>query len=354
MPKLRYSVPKYCRHKPSGQARVYINGKDHLLGPYGSEESRQKYKRLISQYLDRREDREAGLTVSQVCAHFWRHAKRRYGSKGKGKFGAAVSWRPVLRMLRVNYGKTPAIEFGPKALKTVRDHMIAAGWSRTYINDQINRGRRAFKWAASEELIPAEVYQRLTTVEGLRIGQSEAVEAEPVEPVADELVNVTIPHMKPHIAAMVQLQRLCGCRPGELCAMQVEDVDRHGEVWVFRPQHHKTEHHGKRREIYIGPKGQTILAPYLMKAGDGYVFKTRRYRPYNTDTYRRAIHRACDTGKLERWSPNQLRHARGTEVRDTFGLEHAQAALGHASANMTEHYAAVGRQRGLEVAERLG
>jgi hypothetical protein len=89
--------------------------------------------------------------------------------------------------------------------------------------------------------------------------------------------------------------------------MRAEEVDRGGDVWVFTPKHHKTEHHGKDRTIYIGPKAQAILAPYLVKAGDGYVFKTRRYRPYNADTYRRAIHRACDRAKVERWSPNRLR-----------------------------------------------
>lgn len=35
-------LPSYRRHT-SGQARITINGKDHLLGPYGSDESKGAY-----------------------------------------------------------------------------------------------------------------------------------------------------------------------------------------------------------------------------------------------------------------------------------------------------------------------
>lgn len=41
------TVPSYCLHKPSGQARVRINGKDYYLGKYGSPESHDLYDELI-------------------------------------------------------------------------------------------------------------------------------------------------------------------------------------------------------------------------------------------------------------------------------------------------------------------
>jgi site-specific recombinase XerC len=37
--------------------------------------------------------------------------------------------------------------------------------------------------------------------------------------------------------------------------------------------------------------------------------------------------------------PNQLRHAHATEVRKRFGLEAAQVALGHETADLTQVYA---------------
>ncbi len=40
--------PSYLRHS-SGQARIRVAGRDIMLGPYGSDESRIKYGQLIAQ-----------------------------------------------------------------------------------------------------------------------------------------------------------------------------------------------------------------------------------------------------------------------------------------------------------------
>ena len=36
MPRLAKSVPKYRKHRASGQAIVSLNGVEHYLGPYGT------------------------------------------------------------------------------------------------------------------------------------------------------------------------------------------------------------------------------------------------------------------------------------------------------------------------------
>jgi hypothetical protein len=40
MPKLVNAIPAYCRHKKSGQAVVYIDGREIPLGPHGSQDGR--------------------------------------------------------------------------------------------------------------------------------------------------------------------------------------------------------------------------------------------------------------------------------------------------------------------------
>ena len=45
----RNLVPKYTRHKSSGQARVRVNGKDVYLGVYNSAESRKEYNRICAE-----------------------------------------------------------------------------------------------------------------------------------------------------------------------------------------------------------------------------------------------------------------------------------------------------------------
>ena len=109
---------------------------------------------------------------------------------------------------------------------------------------------------------------------------------------------------------------------------------------------------------------------------------------YTTASYRRAIHRACDAAfpipfalsRLEgeskkdwqkrltvnellkvrkwqsrnRWSPNQLRHSVGTEIRKRFGLETAQVILGHASADVTQVYAERDLSKAIEIMREVG
>jgi integrase len=281
--------------------------------------------------------------------------------------------------------------------------LINAGHSRQYINKLMPIVTRAFKWAASEELISGSVYNDLRTVEGRKAGRTAARETEPVLPVADELVEATLPYISPVVADMVRFQRFTGARPGEVCQLRPCDVDRSRDVWQYRPESHKTQHHGKERTIYIGPKAQAVLLPYLPRDAQAHCFspaeseqkrhveqrahrKTRvqpsqrdrrKAKPmrtvrtaYNKDSYNRAIARGIDKANEQRceeaadmgvdplllphWHANQLRHSKATEVRRQFGLEAAQVTLGHAKANTTEIYAERDAQLAVEVAKKIG
>jgi len=63
---------------------------------------------------------------------------------------------------------------------------------------------------------------------------------------------------------------------------------------------------------------------------------------------------ACKKAGAPHWLPNQLRHAGGTEVRNKFGLDAAQAVMGHANAKTTEHYARVSFEKAAKVAWEIG
>lgn len=75
---------------------------------------------------------------------------------------------------------------------------------------------------------------------------------------------------------------------------------------------------------------------------------------YAPSAYGRAIKRAAEKAGVPHWSPNQLRHTRGTEVRKQFGLEAAQVVLGHAGANVTQVYAERDSDKAKDVALRIG
>ena len=121
------------------------------------------------------------------------------------------------------------------------------------------------------EYVPAPIFQALTAVAGLKCGRSDAVESAPVQPVRENIVNATVSHLSDVVAAMVKLHMLTGCRPGELCLMRPGDVTfQSNGVWVYRPERHKTEHHGKERRIFIGPEGQAVLRPFLDRDAEAY------------------------------------------------------------------------------------
>jgi hypothetical protein len=50
-------MPKYRLHKGSGQALLQINGHRIYLGKYGTAESKQKYRRIMAQWLEQQATR---------------------------------------------------------------------------------------------------------------------------------------------------------------------------------------------------------------------------------------------------------------------------------------------------------
>jgi integrase len=280
------SVPAYRLHKSSNQAITTLpdgrgGRRDIYLGEYGSEASKCEYARVVAEWIaaGRQLPQSAvanDLTVNELLLRYWEYAVGYYGWGPENRRGDQANCRDVLRIVKELYGHTSAREFGPLALRAVREQMIRRGWSRSYINHQCGRLLRVFRWAASEELLPASVPVSLATVSGLRKGKTTAREAPPVRPVADEVVDATLPFLPPMVAAMVQLQRMTAARPGEICRLRGTDLDRGGDVWVFRPDGHKTEHHGHTRTILIGPKARLALSPWLVDDPHTFVFSPRR------------------------------------------------------------------------------
>lgn len=396
MPRLVNAKPKYRKHRASGQAVVTIAGKDHYLGPHGSKASKREYDRLIAEW-------EAGnrsplapaspesITVVELCAVYWRFAQRWYVKDGRPT-EEQDGIRAAIRPLKALYGHTAAVEFGPKSLRAVRQRMVESGQCRSYVNQNIGRIKRMFKWGVAEELIPPHVLQALQAVTGLARGRTEARESEGVKPVDEATVNATLEHMSRTAADMVRVQRLTGMRPGEVCDLRPCDIDRTAGVWTYRPSSHKMQHKGRDRVVYIGPKAQLILLPYLMRSEPHqYCFRPHRrpkFKKYAVAGYRTAIWNACerafpppaplaklpgetDQERIKRltenqrkalnewnnsvhWSPNQLRHSAATEIRAKFGLEAAQVTLGHADAGVTQIYAERDADLARQVAREVG
>eukprot|EP00913_Durusdinium_trenchii_P028474 g26702.t1 len=386
MPKNR--KPSYLLHKPSGQARVRIDGKDHYLGEYDSPESRDRYDELIEAWRVKRDVDAVSMTIDDLSIFYTEHAKSYYVKDG-APTREVDNIRAILRRLIAKYGRLRVREFTPVRLEDFRESLIgernkrgktkAKPLSRSYINTTIRKVVRMFKWGVSRGYVPVETWRALTAVEGLKKGRTKARETERIRPADDESIDAALPFLSPVVRAMVELQRHTGMRPGEVMAMRPCDVTRRLDgVWVYRPVRHKNEHHDQERVVFLGPKAQAVLEPWLKRDGDAPCFsprdavkwfrkerrknrktpvqpsqKNRKKREpkrkpgnqYSEGAYRQAIHRAIDRANENRkepvpvWSPNQIRHGVATVVREKYGLEAAQVLLGHQRADdrMVDH-----------------
>ncbi len=383
-------IPKYRRHKATGQAVVSLHGRDIYLGRYNTAASRLAYDRLIIEYLSGGHvNADDGLTVTELIAQFWKHVKAYYQKNGQPTTEVR-EFKRILGIVRKFYGDLPAREFTPLKLKAVRQELMGKGLCRKSINKHISRIRNMFRWATEQELVPPDVLHGLRAVQGLRRGRTTAPDRPPVQPVEESLVTATLPHMPPIVADMVRFQLITGCRPMEVCLIRAMDIDRSGDVWIYRPESHKTEHHGRERVIPIGPTAQGIIAAYLDREPHEYLFSPRESerlrlldvhrkrrtpiscgnRPgtnrkrgllkrtpgehYTTQTYARAIGRACTKANVEHWSPNRLRHTAATRIRQMYGIEGAQIVLGHARADVTQVYAERDLSKALDIARKTG
>jgi len=410
MRKPNVSVPSYRHHKPSGQGVVTLNGKDHYLGPWQSEASKTEYKRLLAEWIAAGKtttatgiESQVSIIVAELLTAYLAEAEIAYAKNGQPT-SHLHNIRDALIPLRELYATEAVATFSPLKLKAVRETMVKRGLCRSTINKHVGTIKRIFKWGTENELVPATVFHALQAVSGLRRGRSAAKESVPVKPVPDAYVEAALVHVSAQVAAMVRLQQLTGMRPGEVTIMRGCDLDMTGKVWTYTPSTHKTEHHGIERPVYLGPKAQDIVKPFLKSDLAAHLFdprdametfnaqrrqnrktpmtpsqakRTKKSRPkvapldhYTTESYRRAIARACEAGDkaarnehpdakpedvfVPAWHPHQLRHNAATRLRKEFGIEAARVVLGHRTAAVTEVYAEMDQAKASSNMGRVG
>lgn len=293
--------PKYRKHKATGQAVVTLNGRDIYLGRFGTKASKDEYDRQIATWLAngrRLLGTDDGVTIDEVIRDFWNHAVKYYRHLDGRPTGETNNFRSCLRVVRQLYGDITANDFGPVNLRIVRDHMISLRWARTSINIHLSRIKHVFRWAGEQGLVMPTVYHGLLCVSGLRAGRTEAKESEPVRPVAPAMIDATRPFVSRPVEAMIDLQLLTGARPGEVCIMRACDLDTSGRIWIYRPESHKTQHHGHRREIYLGPRAQELVKPFFKTDLQACLFSPRDAREERF--------RALRASRMTKVQPSQL------------------------------------------------
>lgn len=167
MPRLLKRPPKYGRHKASGQACVYVNGREVYLGKYGSPKSHQRYRDFLAEWRTdqaviekeeaaqatedslaktihpaslRRKRREGGVvTIDELIFVYRRHARSYYVKQGEVTREAELIVE-LTGLLGKKHGDDPVDEFGPVQLEAFREDLIVErDWARKVINKQVGR-----------------------------------------------------------------------------------------------------------------------------------------------------------------------------------------------------------------------
>ena len=356
-------LPTYSLHAASGQARVWLNGKSHYLGPYGSPESRVKYGELLQKAgsgvpvdpVAPVSNTDSGPTVNVIAAVYWEHAQTYYVKNGR-QTAEVDCIKSAMGHLCTLYGHLLAKDFGPMALKAVRQRMIESKGKksgkplcRDFINKSIDRIRRIFSHAVENELIPAAVLVGLQTVKSLEAGRTAAVDYAPRKALPREQIDAVRELVNQRTKDLMDLALLCGARPGELCGLTGEMIDQTEDVWVAELKDHKTAHQGKSRSLVFGPRAQEILKRYITRDQKRRLFTIQR------KTFSENIRRACVKLELPvKWTAHWLRHCSGTGIRKSHGLDATQATLGHSSRSTTERYASPVSEKAIQVARDRG
>jgi integrase len=255
-------IATYSRHA-SGQARVWIGGQHVYLGPFGSPQSKRKYREIVDRWQRQRDfSYRPDLTVGQLALLYDPHAREHYKKNGQAS-SEVHCIRAAIRFLLARERHTLASQFGPKKLKQIQRDIIEDGQCRRTINGHCERIRRLVAWGVSEELVAPDILTALRTVRGLGAGRTDAEDREPIGPVNLADVLKIRRHVSRQVMGMVLLQLRTGGRPGEVVQIRGDNLNTTGDVWVVVPQCHKTEHRGRSRTIFIGPRGQRIVRKFL-------------------------------------------------------------------------------------------
>jgi integrase len=294
-------IPKLRPHKCSGLRRARFNGRDIYFGREGDVEGTRRYKRIVAEFLANdgslplRESERKELSIKELLARYWIAAKRSLQPDSLDPIK-----RP-LKVLRRLYGDTLVEQFGPTQLKALRIEMDRMKWSRNGINEATRRIRTMFGWGVGEELVEPTVHLRLRGVRALRKGEG-GHERKRVMPVDPELVEKTLPFLPHDVRAMIELQLLTGARHGEIRSLRWCEVDTSGDVWQYRPIHHKTKHHNRERTIRFGPRAQAILTAFKDRDPNEPLFS-----PAKSEEARRAAMRAARKTSVQ---PSQVLRAK--------------------------------------------
>ncbi|MCB0358032.1 MAG: site-specific integrase [Bdellovibrionales bacterium] len=264
----------------------------------------------------------------------------------------------------------------------------AVPYSAETYNKLLDRMKNFCKWLVKYRDLPFASYQAISLVDRARSGRNGVKVTKPVAPVLWSQVELLKPYMAPIAYDLFHLQYLGGMRPSEAIRFRFQDVEfASADAWIYSPPEHKKKKYGQVRTIFLGPRCQALLDPYMDLGSTRYLFPSdlvklqewqiREGKRVNDNldrhgsqgqlienkeiVYRQlsryvvhAVQRAKEAGvNVEVFAPNQLRHGRATEVRERYDSLEAAAVFIQDTTSVAAIYAEKSKAFGLQIAREI-
>ena len=350
---------RYSLHRASGQAVVYLDGKCHYLGPYGSHESRERHRVLVSAAKARvlAPDLARPLSVGELCERFVESKAAEWGERS----WQVVQARMVALAVCDRFAGLEAFAFGPKALQEVQQALLDAGkLTRGGVNRRRQQVVAMFKWAVAEELVPPSAWHALQAVRGVRIGRGR--DNPPRMPADPAVVEAVVSRLRTDgnigAARCVAFIRATGCRPHEATGATPADLRLSADLPHLVVREHKCAHRGMERIVPLNAAATAVVREALADRPPthGLLFPNSAGNRWDNRTFPRIVARACEALGLPKWTPYQLRHLAATEAVNRTGSEAAAAALlGHSpSSTVVRRYSRDRLALAAEAAKAVG
>jgi integrase len=272
-----------------------------------------------------------GATVADLIDKYTEtHAKE------AGKTKAAT-----LLMLKREIGKVRLSSLSAMVLRDFIDRRVEDGAGGVTIAGDLSFLSAVLKWGKHARQLDLPVHLALEARESLKHrGLDTRSKERDREPTDDELQRL-FAHWEASPRQRIDMPLLCrfalatGMRQGEICAVQVEDVDLQAKTVIIRDRKDPQKKKGNDQTVPLLPDAWAIVKPLLKDRTEGSIFGVR------AASVSSAFTRACQALRppIEDLHFHDLRH-RATAEFFRMGLDIPRVALltGHKTWTMLRRY----------------
>lgn len=245
----------------------------------------------------------------------------------------------TLAMLKRELGDVKLSTLNAVTLRDFIDKRVAAGAGGVTIAADLSFLSAVIKWARHSRRLDIPERLALEARESLKHRGLETRSSEREREPTDDELDRLYAYWRANTRQRIDMPTICsfalatGMRLGEICRLQVDDVDHAAKTVIIRDRKDPRAKAGNHQTVPLLPKAWEIVAPMIEGREAGSVFRT------SAASVSTAFTRACTAIEIKDLHFHDLRH-RATAQLFAMGLDIPRVALmtGHKTWTMLRRY----------------